>query len=87
MCLACNAGVLLGSASYRYKLAIVYRAVMFDFSKSGVEISISPQPSSALRIQDSDHTFREEVLSTAGYSVGRKIQSRLKRKGTRTRFK
>ena len=28
-----------------------------------VEMSISPQPTSALRIQDSDHTFREEVLS------------------------
>ena len=28
-----------------------------------VDVSISPQPSSALRIQDSDHTFREEIIS------------------------
>ena len=31
---------------------------MFD-----LEISFSSQPSSALRIQDGGHTFREEVLS------------------------
>ena len=37
---------------------------MFDVGKSGQgDISISPQPFSAVRIQDSDHTFSEEVLS------------------------
>ena len=39
---------------------------MFDFGTSGlsttplVKISITPQPSSGFRIQDSDHTFRED---------------------------
>lgn len=28
-----------------------------------VEIAFCPQPSSALKFQDGDHTFREEVLS------------------------
>ena len=54
---------------------------MFDFRKSGqggtplVEISISPQPYPTLRLQDSDHTFREEVLSVRSPKIRLHLQA------------
>ena len=57
---ACSGGALFGSTSKRCKLAILHRTAI---SNLGLEISFSPQPSSALKIQDGGQTFREGSLS------------------------